>query len=427
MKSMFSFMKGNILVLTVSQIAMFFSMRMAMPYFSLYVLELGGTPAEIGLVTSFRALASLFIYPIAGQLADNVGRVKMIGLSRIFAFSMYLFYIFAPNWLALASGSFCLGLIIFHLPAQSALTADSLPSEQRGVGYATLTAVPGAIAIFAPYTGAYITTTYGVNAGMRYLYTVILVSGIVIAFIYLRFLKETLKEPKSKIHLKNIPSLIKESYIGVWETLKWMPKSLKALALIMMVSLFFNSIAGPFWIIYAVDVIKLTTLEWGLIMLFMGGFRIGLALPAGIIVDKLGKRKALIAALTLSVLPVFLFVFCRTFLHTLLVLLMTSVANSFIMPTCSALVADFVPREKRGRVMATLGRGMLFIMVGGGGGGGGPGMGTLLTIPMILASLLSGYIYSFNSTYPWLLLTLGFILCLILTVTMVKEPKKAEL
>ena len=44
MKSMFSFMKGNILVLTVSQIAMFFSMRMAMPYFSLYVLAHGGTP-----------------------------------------------------------------------------------------------------------------------------------------------------------------------------------------------------------------------------------------------------------------------------------------------------------------------------------------------------------------------------------------------
>ena len=82
MKSMFSFMKGNILVLTLSQIAMWFSFRMAMPYFSLYVLELGGTPTEIGLVASFRALASLFIYPIAGQLADNVGRVKMIGLSR---------------------------------------------------------------------------------------------------------------------------------------------------------------------------------------------------------------------------------------------------------------------------------------------------------------------------------------------------------
>jgi len=62
---------------------MFFSMRMAMSYFSLYVLALDGTPTEIGLVTSFRALASLFIYPIAGQLADNVGRVKMIGLSRI--------------------------------------------------------------------------------------------------------------------------------------------------------------------------------------------------------------------------------------------------------------------------------------------------------------------------------------------------------
>ena len=77
--------------------------------------------------------------------------------------------------------------------------------------------------------------------------------------------------------------------------------------------------------------------------------------------------------------------------------------------------------------MVALGRGMLFIMVRGGGGGGGPGMGSLLTIPMILASLISGYIYSFNSAYPWLLLTLGLVLCLILTITMVKESKNPEL
>lgn len=427
MKSLFRFMKGNILVITITNIEWFFAMRMAFPYFSLYVRELGGTMTAIGFVNVFRALASLFMYPIAGQIADSMGRVKVIGITRILSALMYLFYIFAPNWFALAAGNFFMGLLIFHFPATSAITADSLSPEQRGIGFATIMAIPGAIAILAPYVGAYIITEYGRDPGIRYLYTITMICGLATAIIYLRFLKETTKKPKSKLGLQNLPSLINESYRGVWETLKWMPKSLKALALIMAMSLFFNWIASSFWIIYGVDIIKLTELEWGLILLLVSGLRVGLSIPAGIIVDKFGKKRTIIAAFALSILPVSLFVYCRTFLQTLIVLLVISIANSFLLPACETLLADSVPREKRGRVMAALGRGMLMIMAEGGGEGGGPGIGLLLTIPMMLGSLASGYIYSFNPVYPWFLLSSALALCLILTIVIVKEPEKPEL
>jgi len=45
-------------------------------------------------------------------------------------------------------------------------------------------------------------------------------------------------------------------------------------------------------------------------------------------------------------------------------------------------MAQKVPSEERGRVMATLGQGMLLINTRGGFGG--PGMGALLTIHMLL-------------------------------------------
>ncbi len=426
MKTSFRFLKGNILVLTITNIIWFFSMRMAVPYFSLYVRELGGSMTAIGFVSVFRALSSFFIYPIAGQIADSVGRVKVIGFTRSLFALMYLFYIFAPSWIALAAGSFCMGLLVFHFPATSAITADSLPPGQRGIGYATLMAIPGAIAILAPYVGAYIITLFDVNLGLRYLYTVTLIAGLTVSIIYLKFLKETLKEPRSKIGLRNISTIIKDSYRGVWETLRWMPRSLKALALIMTISLFFNWMAGPFWVVYSVDVIELTELEWGLIMLLVGGMRVGLSIPAGMMVDRFGKRITIIAALALSIFPVSIFTLCRTFSQTLIVLLVTAVTNSFLMPSCSTLLADVVPREKRGRVMASLGRGMLMIMAQGSGGGGGPGIGMLLTIPMMLGSLVSGYVYSFNPTYPWFLLSFALFLCLILTVIVVKEPEKPE-
>jgi len=75
--------------------------------------------------------------------------------------------------------------------------------------------------------------------------------------------------------------------------------------------------------------------------------------------------------------------------------------------------------------MAALGRGMLFIRVQGGTGGG-PGIGLLLAIPEMLGSLVSGYVYSYNPTYPWFFLSAALGLCAILTFTLVKEPETAE-
>jgi len=70
---------------------------------------------------------------------------------------------------------------------------------------------------------------------------------------------------------------------------------------------------------------------------------------------------------------------------------------------------------------------MLMVAAQGGGGGGGPGIGSLLTIPVILGFLVSGFVYSFNPVYPWILLSLGLILSLIFTIIFIKESKSPEL
>jgi len=74
------FMNGNILVLTVTRVLGMFCRSMVFPYASLYILALGGEPAQIGIVNSLRPLAGLIMFPIAGYLADRAGRVKLIAL-----------------------------------------------------------------------------------------------------------------------------------------------------------------------------------------------------------------------------------------------------------------------------------------------------------------------------------------------------------
>ena len=419
-------MKGNVLVLTITRVMQSFIFQMAMPFLSLYVLALHGTDADIGIVFSLGTLAGVFVYPIAGYLADNINRVKLIGIMGIIASLTYLFYVFAQHWSMLAIGSFLGGFMIFHIPAMSALMADSLSPEQRGVGFATAWALPGAIGILSPYIAGVLITIYGMHTTMKYIYASAVVVGIITSLIQVRFLRETTKTT-SKISMRSISSITKKSYTNLWETVKWMPKSIRSIALVLILSFFFNSIAGPFWVVYGKFGIGLSEDQWGLILLISSALSVALTIPAGAITDRFGKRNILITGLAISLLPVFFFVYSSTFVEVLVIFVIISVINSFLIPACSALIADIVPRRWRGRVMSLMGRGVLHVWSGGYPWGGAAGMGFLLSMPMMIGSFIGGYIYGFNPTYPWLLLSASIVLSLVVTIVFLREPKEPEL
>ena len=102
-----------------------------------------------------------------------------------------------------------------------------------------------------------------------------------------------------------------------------------------------------------------------------------------------------------------------------------AVAFVIAIPACTALMADLVPRQMRGRVMAALGQGG--IMLGAAGGGtGGPAVGFVITIPLMLASLAGGLLYAANPVYPWIFVLITTLLSLLLAVLFIRDPKKAE-
>jgi len=424
-KSLFSFMKGNILVITVTRIFGMFSRGAALPYFSLYVLALGGDAASIGFISSLRPLAGLLIFPLAGYVADRTGRVKLIVIAGYLSALTYLLYVFASNWMMLAVGSFILGLIVFQFPAFSALMADSLSPDQRGIGFAMSMAIPGAVAVMAPYFAGYLIDRMGVEMAVRYLYATIVVAYSVSAMIQMKFLKETVERSDSDLDLRSLKELVSESYRSVITVFKWIPTNLRALALMIALCLVANVIAGPFWIVYATQIIGLSAAEWGMLMSAYSAFRIAFSIPAGAAIDRFGKRKTIIAAFILSIIPLLYFTHSRGFSDILAVFLMLSMANAFLLPAVSAFMADVVPREMRGRVMAAFGRGTIMISPGQGGMGG-PGMGYAFALPVTFGSLIGGYIYAVNPTYVWLIQSGLTLTSLVLSVAFLYEPKKAE-
>ncbi|NIP36208.1 MAG: MFS transporter, partial [Thermoplasmata archaeon] len=68
-------LRGNVLVITMGTVIRQLSLFITFPFFSLYVRALGGSMVDIGIVNALRPVAAMFIYPIAGALADSYSRV----------------------------------------------------------------------------------------------------------------------------------------------------------------------------------------------------------------------------------------------------------------------------------------------------------------------------------------------------------------
>jgi MFS family permease len=421
MRSIREIMRGNLLVFTVGDAIRQISMFITFPYFSLYVLALGGSPVDIGIVNSLRPLLSLFIYPIAGYISDHYNRVKVIATTGYLTASLWLIFMLAPNWKILALANFLMGAMTFYFPAANALIADSLPEDRRGAGYSLWIAIPSAIGIVSPYIGGYLTTTWGVIPAMRFLYAVTFVSALGIATMNLRFLKD--ESPRQAgAGSESILAVVMNSYRDVVEVLRWLPLNLKFYTVILATSFFFNNLVSSYWVIYAIDVIGLDKLQWGSALLITSLVNVILLLPAGTVVDRIGSRRVLTMALLASSIPLLLFPFSRGILGVALIVVLVSIVSAFLISSAPVYMAESVPPEMRGRVMAAIGQGALFINVRGGGGGG-PGMGAVLTIPSIMGALLGGFIYQTSPQLPWFLMGAAMLASALISAFFIKPSR----
>ena len=273
-KGMFWFVRGNIKVLMVCRILWSLSTSIVYPYFSFYILALGGSSKEIGFISSVGILAGMFLYPIGGFLADKAGRVKLIGYSTVLYALAHIPFIVAQSWEMLAVGQFLAQLLLFYTPAMNALSSDSLPPGVRGKGFAVMMAIPQAIRILAPSIGGWIIGYYMANSGLsedlalvravKLAWGVAFVTGLVVAFLRLRYLEETITGEEAESYgWRDAWTVVREGYLSIWESIKWMDRSLKTIVVIEVVTSFFVALSAPFWSVYARDVAGVTVPEWG--------------------------------------------------------------------------------------------------------------------------------------------------------------------
>ena len=378
---------------------------MIFPYEALYIRALGASGFIIGLIGAL-GQATLFTSRIlGGYVADKYGRRDIIVAMTFGLAASYAFYAVAPDWRLIAVGVVVQNLCLLYQPALSAITADSIPPEKRGLGYAMANVLPEVPAIFAPLVARLLIEEFGFLTGMRIAYWITVLGSLIAADIRLLFLKETLKTGE-KLRARELIASFRRSVAEMGNAWKLMPRQLKIFTVILLISAFEEPVFHLFMSLYAVDRVGITEPDWALLSVAWSAVMMVVGLPLGKAVDVMGRKRALVLAYLFWTPSTVYFILCRSFTELLIVLVFFAIGGALFNPACQALMADLTPREARGRIMATI--------------------GNLNLVAAAAASAVAGYLYDMNPMWPFLACVGLGVLTFTLVVILLREPERRE-
>lgn len=402
----FSFLRGNILVMMTSWLVTNFAYAIPNTYYSLFVLELGGTPFIIGIMEflTFIALASVQ-FP-GGYLADKHGRKNLVVKLTLAGALANLFCVLAPSWQFVLLGIMLQNVFLGALvPCLQAIVADSIPSEKRGMGFSMFMLVNNAAAIFSPIVAGFLYLRYGLVLGVRVAYSIVVAMYLIAAMVRIR-LTETLKVDNGKPSLGSVfrdyPKAVKEG-LNVWKRL---PQSMLIMFITNAVSAFVFAIFVPYQVVYATKILHIDEFNWAFVMMWYTATMVFLALPSGKLADKIGRKKpVLVSWIFFALFPL---LFLAGGLYMLFAAyLFFGASNALFAAAYQALEADFVPQELRGKEVGC--------------------SSFIIFVLMAIGGLIGGFLYqSVSPMLPFILAFAETIPCTVVTLFLVHEPKQKE-
>ncbi len=339
------FLRGNMAVMIATGAVWQFAGNSVWPFFSLYVLALGGAPEMIGIISGVGTLASILPTVVGGYFADVYGRKKLTAFFSVALGFTSLLMAMASDWrmllVAVIVDSLAAG---FREPAMSALIADSLSPESRGIGFAAWAIIPTVPSVVSPIIAGYLIDLQGSLLTLKLGYALTGLAALTAGCCRYLFLKETVLS-KREGH-RSISTMAKT----ILTTHKLMSRDLWILLLAEGLVWLGWAAAAPYFILYGtVDSIRLTAAEWGLVLLASNSGRV-LGFPFGSLADRYGRRNVTVVTLMLAGASSFFFLQSKTMAHVALVFTIYSVSVLVAQQLSQALRADVCPKENRSGV-----------------------------------------------------------------------------
>jgi len=404
LKAEFSFFRGNYLILTISWILMDFAGELPGTYYSDYVIQLGGSPSILGLISFASLLALASVQFPGGFLADKYGRRWLISTLTFGVALSFAFYAAAPSWHFILIGAVLQNICLLYQPALNAMMADSVPPEKRGMGFSVLNLIMSVSTTPAPVVALILVATFGSMLGMRIAYTIVVILYLAAATVRLK-LKETMKNVEKaslKDALRSYPRALKDG-VNVW---KIVPRSMFFLFLSELTMRSSQAMIQTLFLVYAFYVLQiggtptqgippqedpalqLARIKWGYVMTVLFVCMVISALPAGKLIDKAGRKIPLIIS-HLTMIPAMLLFIYGSYPTLFIAMPLAGFSMLLGFSSYQSLFADLVPQEHRGKVTGSMNFFTYIAMAIGGASGGLLYERVFPQLPFLLVAVLT--------------------------------------
>lgn len=409
-KRFFQLLKGNLQILTISTLIWTFFQQIIAPYEVLYIFSLGGSGVTLSIITAIQLILGIFLMVLGGYIADIYGRRWIIGIVTTLSSFSYLLYVFAQNWSWILIGASLLSLTYIYGPALEAIRADSVRPTERGRSFVLLTILPKIPGIVSPVLGGilianafapYRINIQGARVGFLFLFLGMLVSGLIRLF----FLRETLFN-KTNTH-NNYKTIHRRAFKEVYKTIFNSGREIQKLILLNGFFMFCFHFGVTFRSAYAVHVKGISTVQWGLIESISQISMIVTAFIIGDFIDRYGRKKIFIPALSLLGIATLIFVTSNSFTYFLLAMMLIYIGLMARMMALQVLIADTIPRTIRGRIMGATN------ILGSIGSHG--------------SIMISGFLYDLSPALPYYISIVMYTLAILVAFKFLKESSIRQL
>ena len=340
-------------------------------YGSIYLVALGASGTQIGLLNSVSlGLSSLFAFA-TGWICDRRSRKRMFLFGASLGALAPVIYAAAPSWLWVLPAFILAGIADGIIqPAFTTIYANNVKDDHRGTVYGLVNVFATAPSLFAGLVGGLIVSYFGglTASGIRPVYVLQAAVLICIVVLVWRYLKpEMVSGEGGRLTLQNMI----EDYREVLDI-----KGARNWAFMKSLGSFSIGMAGPFWMLYAGLFKGASAMTMAYMVVARGATNVLLSPLSGRLTDAIGRKKMIVGGRILMYIATGVFLLSSSDLVLVLAWILMG-ANDSTGVAWQAEEVELVNRSQRARMTAL-----------------SVGSFNLLAVP---ASILGGYLWDFVS------------------------------
>jgi MFS family permease len=317
--------------------------QMAYSMMSLYLIDLGASVGQVGLVFTIASIVPIVLQIFGGWFSDTIGRLRAIAFGSAISVFGYVFFFSAPSWEWVL-----LGLSVefvsnsFVGPSFSAYIAEQSSEETRGRVYGLSTGIYMVVTVIGPALAGFL--AYRMNFKIMMLVAFVFYLLATIVRIWMAFSEQfkptrAAEKPTLSGLTTQLKAMIGILFSGGILTWVWITDAIGDTSYML---------TGELFPIYLSDIGKLSVEQIGLLGSAWGFASIAGSFLGGWLTDKRSERSILTVGFLIIILSIVAMVTANSTLAFLGSRIMNGLGVGILMPSYNSLISKVVPEEKRG-------------------------------------------------------------------------------